>query len=29
MQALTLTNLGGQTFVVPLNGKKEILVPIR
>jgi hypothetical protein len=28
MQALTLTNLAAQTNIVPLNEKKEILVPI-
>jgi hypothetical protein len=29
MQALTLTNLAAQTNIVPLNAKKEIMVPIR
>jgi hypothetical protein len=28
-QALTLTNLAGQTTIVPLNAKKEMIVPIR
>ena len=29
MQALTLTNLASQTNLLPLNVKKEILIPIR
>jgi hypothetical protein len=29
MQALTLTNLAAQTNIVPLNAKKEIVVPIK
>jgi hypothetical protein len=29
MQALTLTNLAAQTNIVPLNAKKEIMVPIK
>ena len=29
MQALTLTNLAAQTNIVPLNMKKEIVVPIQ
>ncbi len=29
MQALTLTNLAAQTNIVPLNVKKEIVVPIQ
>jgi hypothetical protein len=29
MQALTLTNLSGQTSILPLNTKKEIVVPIQ
>ena len=29
MQALTLTNLAAQTNIVPLNAKKEIIVPIK
>jgi len=28
MQALTLTNLGAQTNILPLNTKKEIVIPI-
>ena len=29
MQALTLTNLAAQTNILPLNAKKEIVVPIQ
>jgi len=29
MQAMTLTNLAAQTNIVPLNAKKEIVVPIQ
>jgi hypothetical protein len=29
MQALTLTNLAAQTNILPLNAKKELLVPIQ
>jgi hypothetical protein len=29
MQALTLTNLAAQTNIVPLNAKREIIVPIQ
>ena len=29
MQTLTLTNLAAQTNIVPLNAKKEIIVPIQ
>src|ERR1035437_7052796 len=29
MQALTLTNLSAQTNILPLNAKKEIVVPIQ
>jgi hypothetical protein len=29
MQAMTLTNLAAQTNVLPLNAKKEILIPIQ
>jgi hypothetical protein len=29
MQALTLTNLAAQTNIVPLNAKKEIIVPLQ
>jgi len=29
IQALTLTNLAAQTNIVPLNAKKEIMVPIQ
>ena len=29
MQALTLTNLGGQTNILPLNRKSELTVPIK
>jgi hypothetical protein len=29
VQALTLTNLAAQTNIVPLNAKREIIVPIR
>ena len=29
MQAMTLTNLSAQTNILPLNTKKEIVVPIR
>jgi len=29
MQALTLTNLDGQTNLLPLNVKKEIEVPLK
>ena len=29
MQALTLTNLTAQTNILPLNAKKEIVVPIQ
>ncbi len=29
MQAMTLTNLAAQTNILPLNAKKELVVPIR
>ena len=29
MQTLTLTNLSAQTNILPLNAKKEIVVPIQ